>query len=93
MKLEAKALAWVLYRIDAFLSDVFTESGAQQPKEIVLEPDTTNIPLYGRQPASEDHRQTDARSQTGTGRDRQPLFPHRQRNRHSGPMPQIQPRS
>ena len=37
-------------KIDALLVDVFIESHAQQPKEIVLDLDATDIPLYGHQP-------------------------------------------
>ena len=37
-------------KIDALLVDVFIESHAQQPKEIVLDLDATDIPLHGHQP-------------------------------------------
>jgi hypothetical protein len=37
-------------KIDALLVDVFIESHAQQPEEIVLDLDATDIPLYGHQP-------------------------------------------
>ena len=37
-------------KIDALLVDVFIESHAEQPEEIVLDLDATDIPLYGHQP-------------------------------------------
>ena len=37
-------------KIDALLSDLFIESHAQEPDEIVLDLDATDIPLYGHQP-------------------------------------------
>jgi hypothetical protein len=37
-------------KIDALLVDVFIESHAQQPEQIVLDLDATDIPLYGQQP-------------------------------------------
>ena len=37
-------------KIDVLLVDVFIESHAQQPEEIVLDLDATDIPLYGHQP-------------------------------------------
>lgn len=37
-------------KIDAMLLDVFIESYAQEPNEIVLDLDATDIPLYGHQP-------------------------------------------
>ncbi len=37
-------------KIDALLLEVFIESHAQQPEQIVLDLDATDIPLYGHQP-------------------------------------------
>ena len=37
-------------KIDALLCDLFIESHAQQPDEIVLDLDATDIPLHGHQP-------------------------------------------
>ena len=37
-------------KIDALLVDVFIESHAQPPEQIVLDLDATDIPLYGHQP-------------------------------------------
>ena len=43
-------------KIDALLVDVFIESHAQQPEEIVLDLDATDIPLHGHQPERFFHR-------------------------------------
>ena len=43
-------------KIDALLVDVFIESHAQQPDEIVLDLDATDIPLHGHQPERFFHR-------------------------------------
>src|ERR1700681_2293190 len=37
-------------KIDALLCDLFIESHAEEPDQIVLDPDATDIPLYGHQP-------------------------------------------
>ena len=37
-------------KIDVLLSDLFIESHAQEPEQIVLDLDATDIPLYGHQP-------------------------------------------
>jgi hypothetical protein len=37
-------------KLDALLSDLFIESHAQEPEQIVLDVDATDIPLYGHQP-------------------------------------------
>src|SRR5208283_5784279 len=43
-------------QIDALLCDLFIESHTAMPDEIVLDPDATDIPLYGHQPERFFHR-------------------------------------